>query len=82
MISSIDGNRILINFLSCVTQVKDIHDLYPAGDIESIEVFERLIERLPGCGIFIRSTGELVAWMVDIYLIYHSYVMMMIMMTI
>lgn len=49
--------------------VKDIHDLYPAGDIESIEVFEKLIDRLPGCGIFIRSTGELVAWMVCIFIL-------------
>lgn len=28
--------------------VKGIHDLYPASEIESIEVFERLAARLPG----------------------------------
>lgn len=47
--------------------VKSIHDLYPAGDIESIEVFEKLIHRLPGFGVFSLKTGELVAWMVQSY---------------
>jgi hypothetical protein len=28
--------------------VKGIHDLYPASEIESIEVFEKLAARLPG----------------------------------
>jgi hypothetical protein len=28
--------------------VKGIHDLYPASEIESIEVFEKLSARLPG----------------------------------
>ncbi|KAL1116155.1 hypothetical protein AAG570_005650, partial [Ranatra chinensis] len=38
-----------------------IHDLYPANDMESVEVFERLIETLPAYGVF--SSGELAAWM-------------------
>ena len=28
--------------------VKGIHDLYPASEIESIEVFEKLAKDLPG----------------------------------
>lgn len=28
--------------------VKEIHDLYPASEIECIEVFEKLAARLPG----------------------------------
>ncbi|XP_063701480.1 glycine-N-acyltransferase-like protein 3 [Culicoides brevitarsis] len=46
--------------------VKDIHDLYPAGNMESIEVFQKLLEKLPGCGVFSRD-GELLAWMVQSY---------------
>lgn len=42
---------------------KPIHDLYPANDMEAIQVFEKLIHRLPAYGIF-SSTGELAAWMV------------------
>jgi hypothetical protein len=30
------------------SDVKGIHDLYPASEIESIEVFEKLAARLPG----------------------------------
>lgn len=47
--------------------VKSIHDLYPASEIECVEVFEKLIEALPGFGIFVRETGELAAWMVHSY---------------
>uniref|UniRef100_A0A336LWW3 CSON006971 protein n=1 Tax=Culicoides sonorensis TaxID=179676 RepID=A0A336LWW3_CULSO len=47
--------------------VKDIHDLYPAGNFESVDVFINLIERLPGCGIFSKKDGELLAWMVQSY---------------
>lgn len=47
--------------------VQCIHDLYPAAEVESIEVFEKLIHQLPGCGIFSLKTGELVAWMVQSY---------------
>lgn len=47
--------------------MKDIHDLYPAGDIESIEVFQKLVVKLPGCGIFSLETGELLAWMAQSY---------------
>lgn len=47
--------------------VKDIHDLYPAGNMESIKVFEKLLERLPGCGVFAADNGELLAWMVQSY---------------
>lgn len=28
--------------------VKGIHDLYPASEIESIEVFEKLAQTIPG----------------------------------
>lgn len=44
--------------------VKAIHDLYPANEIESFQVFERLIEKIPGYGIF-TVDGELAAWMVS-----------------
>ncbi|XP_018332564.1 uncharacterized protein LOC108742052 isoform X2 [Agrilus planipennis] len=43
-----------------------IHDLYPANHMESIEVFERLIEKLPCYGMFSKD-GELAAWMVQSY---------------
>lgn len=43
-----------------------IHDLYPANDMESIEVFEKLIKALPAYGVF-SSNGELAAWMVQSY---------------
>ena len=44
---------------------KTIHDLYPANDMESVMVFERLIRALPAYGVF--SNGELAAWMVQSY---------------
>lgn len=47
--------------------VKDIHDLYPAGNMESIEVFKKLLDKLPGCGVFSKEEGELLAWMVQSY---------------
>lgn len=53
--------------LLAAEDVQSIHDLYPAADVESIEVFEKLINQLPGCGIFSLKTGELVAWMVQSY---------------
>lgn len=43
-----------------------IHDLYPANHLECVEVFERLIERLPCYGVF-SATGDLAAWMVQSY---------------
>lgn len=45
---------------------KAIHDLYPANDMECVEVFEKLINALPAYGIF-SSSGELAAWMVQSY---------------
>lgn len=42
-----------------------IHELYPANDMEAVEVFERLITALPAFGVF--SSGELAAWMVQSY---------------
>lgn len=42
-----------------------IHELYPANDMESVEVFERLIKALPAFGVF--SSDELAAWMVQSY---------------
>ncbi|XP_017485855.1 PREDICTED: uncharacterized protein LOC108374380 [Rhagoletis zephyria] len=47
--------------------VKGIHDLYPASEIERIEVFEILVQVLPGLGIFRKDTNELAAWMVHSY---------------
>lgn len=44
----------------------EIHDLYPANHMESVEVFGRLMERLPCYGVF-SSEGELAAWMVQSY---------------
>ncbi|PSN48797.1 hypothetical protein C0J52_07024, partial [Blattella germanica] len=44
---------------------KAIHDLYPANDMEGVEIFEKLINALPAYGIF--SSGELAAWMVQSY---------------
>ncbi|KAJ8943562.1 hypothetical protein NQ318_008265 [Aromia moschata] len=43
-----------------------IHDLYPANHMECIEVFEKLIEKLPCYGIF-SANGDLAAWMVQSY---------------
>ncbi|KAJ8914184.1 hypothetical protein NQ315_015957, partial [Exocentrus adspersus] len=43
-----------------------IHDLYPANHMECVEVFEKLIEKLPCYGIF-SATGNLAAWMVQSY---------------
>lgn len=45
---------------------KDIHGLYPANDMECIEVFEKLLHALPSYGVF-SSSGELAAWMVQSY---------------
>ncbi|XP_055386702.1 uncharacterized protein LOC129615482 [Condylostylus longicornis] len=50
-----------------VDNVKTIHDLYPASEIECVEVFEKLVQTLPGVGIFVKNTDELVAWMVHSY---------------
>ncbi|KAJ8985456.1 hypothetical protein NQ317_017088 [Molorchus minor] len=43
-----------------------IHDLYPAKHMESVELFEKLIEKLPCYGIFALN-GELASWMVQSY---------------
>ncbi|XP_030756760.1 glycine N-acyltransferase-like [Sitophilus oryzae] len=43
-----------------------IHDLYPANQMECIEVFEKLIDKLPCFGVF-SAQGELAAWMVQSY---------------
>ena len=51
----------LLNKKDAVT----IHNFYPAKDIESFQLFENLIERLPSYGIFIED--ELVAWMIQSY---------------
>ena len=47
--------------------VQTIHVLYPACDIESVEVFDRLITRMPGYGMFSVPKDELAAWMVQSY---------------
>jgi len=46
---------------------KAIHDLYPANEIESVAIFEKLLYKLPGFGIYCMTTGELAAWMVQSY---------------
>ncbi|XP_050297231.1 glycine N-acyltransferase-like protein 2 isoform X4 [Anthonomus grandis grandis] len=43
-----------------------IHDLYPANHMECIEIFEKLIEKLPCFGVF-SAQGDLAAWMVQSY---------------
>ncbi|XP_071055354.1 uncharacterized protein [Onthophagus taurus] len=43
-----------------------IHELYPANNMESVVVFEKLIDQLPCYGIFSVS-GDLAAWMVQSY---------------
>lgn len=45
---------------------RTIHDLYPANDIESLEVFENLIGKLSCFGVF-SASGDLAAWMVQSY---------------
>ncbi|TMW46931.1 hypothetical protein DOY81_007987 [Sarcophaga bullata] len=50
-----------------VEDVKHIHDLYPANEIECVDVFEILVRVLPGLGIFRKDTNELAAWMVHSY---------------
>lgn len=47
--------------------VHDIHDLYPANEIECVEVFQKLIQVLPGVGIYIKDSNTLAAWMVHSY---------------
>lgn len=49
-----------------VDNVKAIHDLYPAAEIECVGVFEKLVNTLPGFGVFTKS-GELAAWMMHSY---------------
>lgn len=39
-----------------VSDVKSIHDLYPASEIESIEVFEKLAGSLPGMSNLLQSS--------------------------
>lgn len=43
-----------------------IHDLYPANHMECVEVFEKLIKKLPCYGVF-TAGGQLAAWMVQSY---------------
>lgn len=43
-----------------------IHDLYPANQIECVEVFKILFERLPSYGMF-SAHGELAAWIIQSY---------------
>lgn len=45
--------------------MQSIHNLYPANDMECVDVFEKLVSELPAYGIF--SSGELAAWMVQSY---------------
>lgn len=43
-----------------------IHDLYPANQIECVEVFEKLFEKLPSYGVF-SASGDLAAWIIQSY---------------
>uniref|UniRef100_A0A182SS33 GCN5-related N-acetyltransferase Rv2170-like domain-containing protein n=1 Tax=Anopheles maculatus TaxID=74869 RepID=A0A182SS33_9DIPT len=60
------ANEVIMKPL-CIDDVKDIHDLYPAGDIESLELFEKLVRQLPGFGVFNQSDNELAAWSLQSY---------------
>uniref|UniRef100_A0A182IVQ0 Uncharacterized protein n=1 Tax=Anopheles atroparvus TaxID=41427 RepID=A0A182IVQ0_ANOAO len=51
----------------CIDDVKDIHDLYPARDIECLELFEKLVRQLPGFGVFTNLDNELAAWSLQSY---------------
>lgn len=51
----------------CIDDVKDIHDLYPARDIECLELFEKLVHQLPGFGVFTNLDNELAAWSLQSY---------------
>ncbi|XP_061397067.1 uncharacterized protein LOC133332705 [Musca vetustissima] len=50
-----------------VEDVEHIHDLYPANEIECVDVFNILVRVLPGLGVFRKDTNELAAWMVHSY---------------
>lgn len=50
-----------------VDNAKAIHDLYPACETECVDIFERVIEKMPGYGIYTHPEGELAAWMVQSY---------------
>ncbi|KAK9872624.1 hypothetical protein WA026_018757 [Henosepilachna vigintioctopunctata] len=47
-------------------QLSTIYELYPANHMECVEVFEKLLDKLPCYGIFSQK-GELAAWMVQSY---------------
>jgi hypothetical protein len=50
-----------------IDNVQAIHDLYPASEIESVEIFHILIKKLYGLGVFCVKSGELAAWMIQSY---------------
>ncbi|XP_055920999.1 glycine N-acyltransferase-like protein 2 isoform X2 [Eupeodes corollae] len=50
-----------------VEDVKLIHEHYPAKQIESVELFEVLVQKLPALGIFNKSSNELASWMLCSY---------------
>ncbi|KAK9508939.1 hypothetical protein O3M35_006370 [Rhynocoris fuscipes] len=56
----LDGDECEVREL-IAENAKAIHELYPAHDMEAVEVFEKLITRLPAYGVF--SSGQLAAWM-------------------
>ncbi|XP_050101063.1 uncharacterized protein LOC126581444 [Anopheles aquasalis] len=60
------SNEVIMKPL-CINDVKDIHDLYPASDIESLELFNKLVHQLPGFGVFNLSDNELAAWSLQSY---------------
>lgn len=50
-----------------IRDVNHIHDLYPARDIESIELFQKLMNKLPGLGMFSKPNDEVAAWSLQSY---------------
>ncbi|XP_055920220.1 uncharacterized protein LOC129951886 isoform X2 [Eupeodes corollae] len=50
-----------------VEDVKLIHEHYPAKQIESVELFEVLVQKLPAIGIFNKRSNELASWMLCSY---------------
>lgn len=64
--SSISSEEVEMRPLT-IDNVPGIHDLYPASEIECVEVFEKLVRTLPGFGVFTKNTGELCAWMMHSY---------------
>lgn len=53
-LGELPSNEVEMRLLN-ESDVKGIHDLYPASEIESIEVFEKLATSLPGMQSWLNS---------------------------